>query len=106
MLVLFASKLLMHSCIFAIFFSFIAFSIFTKFRKKDWSPMLRLALLLMIVADSDRPRIENRGNVDSTFQVTSIVSDHDFKITTAYCDLKNMEHPWIKRLLLKMLVET
>ena len=66
--------------------------------------MVRFAFLLLIVVDADHRRIEYRGDVDSTYEI--LPGKNNFKITSAFYDMKNMEHPRIKRLLLSMLIET
>ena len=107
MLLLYASTLILRSFIFAFIILFITFSIFSKICKKLWLPTARLAFLLLIVLEADHPRIKNRGTEDSTFVVETTAPDRrDFKITAAFCDMKNMEHPRVKRLLLMMLIET
>ena len=69
MLLLFASKLILHLFIFAIFFFVVIFCLATKIRKKLQLPTVQPAFLRLIWVDADCPRIEYRGDVDSTFEI-------------------------------------
>ena len=103
MLLLFVAKLFFHAFVFAITISFITFSLVTKIRKKYLLRIVQCVFVLLIATDADRPRIEyRRGIVDSTFDIGTGPKylERNFQITGAFCDIKNMEHRGIRRLLL------